>query len=108
MGVTREKPRSPEAARKQSDYHRRWKLRTRYGITPERYDEMLAEQNNRCAICGGTDVRGTGANLSVDHNHRTGEVRGLLCQPCNLALGHLEEYLSKAFVYLGGDDVSRN
>lgn len=97
--------RDPE---KQREYHRSWKMRTRYGITVEEYETMLVEQDGRCAICGSAESRGRGGRLSVDHNHETGEVRGLLCQPCNLALGTLEQHLSAAFVYLGGDDVSRN
>lgn len=86
-------------------YHRAWKLKTRFGLDPEDYEEMLEKQDGRCAICGSLP---DGQHLSVDHNHETGDVRGLLCQPCNLALGHLERHLSSAFVYLGGDSPSRN
>lgn len=52
-----------------------------YGITKEQYDKLYAAQGGRCAICR----RATGAarRLAVDHNHKTGEVRGLLCKPCN-------------------------
>lgn len=70
------------------DYESR--LARRYGITPADYDRMLAEQDGACAICGTTDpsadTRST--RLSVDHDHETGEVRGLLCGPCNRGLGY--------------------
>jgi hypothetical protein len=64
---------------------RDYNLRTRYGISIERYDEMFAVQDGRCAICR----RLPGAKrLHVDHEHRTGRVRGLLCVKCNFALFH--------------------
>lgn len=52
-----------------------------YGITPEQYRMIYEAQGGRCAICR----RATGATrrLAVDHNHKTGEIRGLLCKPCN-------------------------
>lgn len=52
----------------------------RYGIDPDRYDSLLAQQGGACAICG-THPRQK--RLAVDHNHKTGEVRGLLCGACN-------------------------
>ena len=58
--------------------------------------KLLAEQNGVCAICGGN--RGPNA-LALDHDHTTGDVRGLLCRPCNLGLGHFAdnpEWLRKA------------
>lgn len=61
------------------------RLRSKYGITVERYDEMIEAQGGVCAICH------RGARLVVDHNHDTGEVRGLLCHGCNSALGMLRE-----------------
>jgi len=68
------------------------KLQNRYGITLEQYDQMFDEQSGVCAICGNaedvTDPRsGAVLRLSVDHNHETGKVRGLLCQRCNKGLG---------------------
>lgn len=69
--------------------HGRWILAT-YGITAEEYQAILDYQGGRCAIC----QRATGATkrLSVDHDHKTGAVRGLLCTPCNRdVLGHLRD-----------------
>lgn len=74
-----------------------------YGITEEQYDSIYESQGGVCAIC--RRARGTGyRRLAVDHDHRTGEVRGLLCKPCNRdVLGHLRddrEALLRAVEYL--------
>lgn len=60
-----------------------------YGIQPDDYDRLYAAQGGRCAIC----QRATGATrrLSVDHDHATTKVRGLLCRPCNDMLGHARD-----------------
>jgi hypothetical protein len=79
---------------------RRGKL-AKYGITEDDYDALLASQRGRCAICG-KDASGNGRLLAVDHDHKTGEVRGLLCRGCNLGIGLLEKegFLNKAMAYL--------
>jgi len=63
----------------------------RYGITLEEYDTMLAKQNYVCAICKNPESMlhksGRLYNLSIDHDHDTGRVRGLLCRNCNIGLG---------------------
>ncbi len=51
-----------------------------FGLTWDEYDMLLACQDHRCAICGGKPRKHA---LSVDHDHNTGEVRGLLCSRCN-------------------------
>lgn len=60
-----------------------------YGLTAEQHATLLAYQQGKCYIC----QRATGATrrLSVDHDHQTGYVRGLLCRPCNSVLGHLRD-----------------
>ncbi len=63
-------------------------LRRNYGITLADYDRILDDQNNGCAICGKTPEENK-QRLAVDHNHTTGEVRGLLCKNCNTAIGLL-------------------
>lgn len=76
---------------------RRNKLK-RYGLTIEQFEAMLVEQQGCCLIC--TEEMDPPA---VDHNHSTGEVRGLLCRPCNSALGLLRddpEVLARAIEYL--------
>jgi Recombination endonuclease VII len=49
---------------------------------------MLEEQNNKCKICSGSNPNGH--RLGVDHDHKTGKVRGLLCYSCNIALERVE------------------
>lgn len=64
-------------------------LREKYGIGEAEYDALLREQGGGCAICG-AEPGGVGKYgvLHVDHDHKTGRVRGILCQPCNHGLGH--------------------
>tara|TARA_R110000868_G_scaffold77432_3_gene221696 strand:+ start:43 stop:510 length:468 start_codon:yes stop_codon:yes gene_type:complete len=70
----------------------RYNLLNRYGISSEKYGEMLAAQDGKCAVCRG-DVSWGRRNFSVDHDHDTGKVRGLLCSYCNTAIGHLKDSL---------------
>lgn len=77
-------------------------LRKKYGISADDYDKLFAQQGNVCAICGGTESKGYGA-MHVDHNHKTGGIRGILCQACNVTLGKMQdspELLRKAADYL--------
>lgn len=76
---------------------RNWKLKWKYGITIERYDQMFLQQHGLCKICKKQKRR-----LVVDHDHETGKVRGLLCDPCNLALNKYVtlEWLEQCRVYL--------
>ena len=67
------------------------KLNWRYGINISKYNQMLSAQNGGCAICN--EVNKNGRRLHVDHDHETGEIRGLLCHGCNAALGLLKENL---------------
>ena len=61
-----------------------------YGITRGEYEVLLMKQDFGCACCGSTHSKRKGhRRLVVDHDHVTGEVRGLLCHPCNVALGLL-------------------
>lgn len=69
-------------------WQRRLMMKTLYGITVEDYDKMFKAQRGRCAICRTTEVgQTTKKNFCVDHDHKTGKVRGLLCFRCNRALG---------------------
>lgn len=69
-------------------------LEARYGITREDYWNLHAYQGGVCYIC----IRATGKTrrLTVDHDHATGLVRGLLCRPCNTLLGHLRDSIEAA------------
>ena len=71
-------------ARKVVRDKRSWMLRT-YGITFEQKQQMIAKQNGRCAIC--KNKLDMGKNTCVDHDHKTGKVRGILCSNCNTFLG---------------------
>ena len=98
-------PWDPSTARDNAEYL----LWYKFGVDQEMYDEMAAEQDNCCAICGvhATEDKanrwdGTGS-LNVDHCHETGLVRGLLCSQCNQGLGRFKdniESLKKAIWYL--------
>lgn len=78
-----------------------------YGITAEEYRELKVYQGGVCAIC----LRANGARrrLAVDHDHKSGRVRGLLCRPCNRMLGHArdaEAFFIRAAVYLSRTPAS--
>lgn len=78
-------------------------LRLKYNMTQEEYDFLLICQNGVCAICGDADPRHVGGNFVVDHDHKTGVVRGLLCGPCNSALGLIGdriELLAEMITYI--------
>lgn len=87
---------------------RRYSLKKNFGITPEQYDQMLAEQDGKCAICKSDDpIRTASRFFSIDHDHKTGAVRGLLCSPCNSGIGMLKddpEILLSAINYLLGKE----
>lgn len=77
-------------------------IKKRYNIDVSDYDKLLEEQGNACAICETTEPQGQG-RFHIDHNHSTGEVRGLLCHNCNLGIGQLQDdpvILAEAIKYL--------
>ena len=81
-------------------------LRDSFGISLERYQEMLEEQDHKCAICGTSDAgtrKGKPKMLAVDHCHDSGKIRGLLCESCNQGIGKLKDdptILRKAADYI--------
>lgn len=91
-----------------AEYIRNVQLRTIYGISQAEYDEMAAAQDHRCAVCRKPETAKSNRTesvrkLSVDHCHRTGRVRALLCSECNTGLGKFRddpELLRQAAVYL--------
>lgn len=71
--------------------HRNCRLKAMFGISLDDYEAMLASQGGVCAICKRAETtvrRGVVVSLAVDHCHETGKVRGLLCQACNVMIGH--------------------
>lgn len=90
---------------------RNTKVRWNFGLEPEEYEALLKEQNNVCAICLRPETvawRGKIKRLAVDHDERTGRVRGLLCTHCNTLLGKAQdnpETLLRAIEYLRNPPV---
>lgn len=85
-------------------YKLRWPshLKLTYGITVEQYNQMFVDQYGKCAICKCSDW-GHNSRPSVDHNHTTGVIRGLLCHSCNAAIGLLKDsadVVTSALAYL--------
>ena len=81
-----------------------WSLMRTHGITPDDYEGMLQAQGGVCAICG---KEPNGRRLAVDHCHKTGRVRGLLCFRCNFGLSWFQEEqerLQSAADYLRCED----
>lgn len=73
----------------QGSQRAKW-LKHKYGITQADYDALLTAQNGLCAVCRKPEVI-KDRPLRVDHDHKTGRVRGLLCHHCNVALGHFKD-----------------
>jgi hypothetical protein len=73
-----------------ADAHRRWLLKTNYpGFSLEQFELMVDVQGGLCACCG------KASKLVVDHCHKTGRIRALLCHSCNTALGLLNESIER-------------
>jgi hypothetical protein len=73
-----------------------------FGLKPRQYVEMLEEQDYKCAVCGKTEQENN-KRLAVDHCHKTGKIRKLLCHKCNCALGMVDDnkdMLSSLISYL--------
>lgn len=91
----------PEVKRRAREEH----LKRKFGMTIEQYDAMLEAQGGGCLICGRPPREDI--SLHVDHDHSTGEIRGILCFRCNNALADLQEdqlLLLKAAAYLDRQD----
>ena len=81
----------------------------KYGLTIGQVEELLARQGGCCVICSTTKPKGRHNTWAIDHCHNTGEVRGLLCNSCNVSLGGFEDdtlRLQKAIDYLNGGNRS--
>lgn len=95
---------------------RKYNLKSQYNMTIEDYDKMLMLQGGVCAICRKPETYSHYLSkqvrrLSVDHNHITGEVRGLLCHKCNLLIGGAEDsidILYSTIEYLKETEGDRN
>lgn len=79
-------------------YQKNWQITNDYGITLDVFNELFVKQNGCCAICKNKLVA-----PHIDHDHKTGVVRGLLCKPCNQGIGFLRDnvdILNNAIIYL--------
>ncbi len=77
------------------DRDREQNYKSKYGITLAQYNEMHAAQGGVCRACKKPESRIATRHLAVDHCHRTGKIRGLLCSNCNRALGLLDDDISR-------------
>lgn len=84
---------------KHKDKFRESHLKYCYGITQQDFNEMYTQQEGKCLICG-ISFSELSKNPSVDHDHLTGEVRGLLCNSCNTKLGWYERFRNEIEKYL--------
>jgi hypothetical protein len=78
-------------------------LKQVYGISLIEFNTILKNQGNVCKICGATKSGGRSGKFVVDHDHKTGKIRGLLCHRCNTALGNFYDdrsILASAILYL--------
>lgn len=102
---------------RQCDYQRtdkgrakQWRanLKHRYGITEDDYAQILAEQGGTCYFCP-AEISPYGRRLSVDHDHVTGGVRGILCLRCNNQISFVDRVgLEKILTYLAGLQTNRS
>ncbi len=91
-----------------TDYRWAIHIKVKFNMTPGDYKNMLNTQNNKCAVCGETamsqeSAHGAKGKLDIDHCHKTGQVRGLLCKRCNKGLGAFKdapELLEAALNYI--------
>ncbi len=88
---------------KRNGYYRDWHLQNKYGITHKDYLQLKEAQDNKCKICGIAEEHCENQRFAVDHDHDSGEVRGLLCKKCNQAIGLLQDsssFAKAAYRYL--------
>lgn len=79
-------------------------LRKKYNISAAEFDLLFEEQGRCCAICSGIESKGYGS-FHVDHDHKTGKIRGILCQACNVTLGKMMD--SPALLRQAADYLER-
>lgn len=85
-----------------------WHIARTYGISLKKFRKMLKNQGNKCAICRSPVPDNPKRRWHVDHNHKTGKIRGILCHNCNVALGHFKEnkkVMKRAIKYLEKHDA---
>lgn len=108
-----------ERSRKYQKSHiqekKEYDLKRKFGITQEEYNKILKDQNSVCFLCLNVETRKhkntITQRLSIDHDHKTGKIRGLLCNNCNRGIGLLQdnsEILKRAVFYLERSKLLNN
>jgi Autographiviridae endonuclease VII len=98
--------RTAEANEQNAERNQLKRRTAKYGITPDAFHALFDAQGGRCAVCKGNLERSS-RHTCVDHSHRTGKVRGILCRQCNSGLGALQDsvaLLDAAKAYLISHD----
>jgi len=90
----REYANRPDVRIRHKAYYQKYWLKKNYGLTKADIEAMLIKQGNVCAICGHAEWGAKGPH--VDHDHKTGAVRGLLCHRCNVSIGLLDDDPARA------------
>ena len=87
----------PLMRKRRADAVLRSKRLTKHGIRPADYDRMVKEQGDKCKFCGTSDKgrHDRFRTWNIDHDHKTNQVRGLLCHTCNIAIGHFENLVDR-------------
>jgi hypothetical protein len=81
------------------------RIKLKYGLTQQQYEEILERQNYSCKLCSRSFDKLPRRIIHVDHCHKTGKLRGILCMPCNVTLGVVKDdpkALRKMIKYLKG------
>jgi hypothetical protein len=100
---------SEDAKAKAKVLHKKNHLRRKFGITFEQFEEMQIRQNHSCSICS-DKLSSDSRYVHIDHCHKTGSIREILCQKCNAALGMVRDnidILEKAIIYLKKHGITK-
>ena len=91
-------------------FYRKRHLRTKYQLTIQDYEELWNQQEGKCVICNSLFTKTRGPKFAnIDHDHRTGKIRGILCHNCNTGLGKFNEridVLTQAIYYIQKNEAS--
>ena len=80
-------------------------IKSRYGMSKSEYESLYMSQGGKCAICGKKEIDAIWGTLTVDHDHKTKTIRGLLCSNCNMGIGQFNDdidIMASAISYLRG------
>lgn len=91
----------------EKELNKLYQKKTKYGLSKEQYLDLFKKQDNKCAICGKSFNE---TKACVDHNHNTGNIRGLLCTQCNSLLGMAHDninILKNAILYLESTSLQK-